>query len=617
MSATDDGKTIEQIVEEFDREMREEIQQQLYCNEEIKDDGEEIIEIDTEKCNKTEPDSSRTDIEVIDITSIPSTPTTISEKEPEEPESPILAWSPIRSPSKLTEMENWKYRDYHGLDHWDEIIPETQQSVENMEKEMEKENEEEYELPTQYDIPLEEAILLTRKGSKREQEEIEEHNKRAKNLLQDMWLLCHTDSEVSDIEDSHVSSQQTSDTTQEERADLEIAREEERNDPERDYEWENGLAQRVPNPYQRRRWWKYTGHVPDSMMNEPYDDQVQWIVEHIFNKIKSMTGLNFVVLGIEVCPETGRVHWHALLYFDVDKCFNTLHKMLPGQWQWLEPTRGNRVSQAIINWYKYVIKERTKLNTGREIQKWEREPGTIDRLMKEKKKRTFSEQLDDNYDNIMARDWHNVERDFLFQHAGQITNYLKMVRKPAITQNHDKLVFLWGPTRVGKSSLFKQWLSRKVCYLKNRDYKWFDGYIDQPIIVVDEMKPNIFCSDYMNWNEWGDRQPSTVEIKNGSVELGNEWMIVISNYSLEELCTKRGKFDRVLYDTFKSRCGDRETGTFRIAKIHGIRNGETIISEYDHNNPKEVKRMLRRLFGPWFRDIIKYYPPEVKYAENM
>lgn len=160
------------------------------------------------------------------------------------------------------------------------------------------------------------------------------------------------------------------------------------------------------------------------------------------------------------------MYCHELLYFDTDKRFNTFVKELPGQWQWLESNRGNGINQVILNWYNYVIKARTKKITGREIQRWEREQGTIDKMMANPAKRTFSEQFQDNYQQIMDRDWQNVEREFLFQHANKIGNFLKLFPQPGVAAKHDKLVFVWGPTRVAKSSLFKRWIPSQYYFMK-------------------------------------------------------------------------------------------------------------------------------------------------------
>ena len=602
-------KTVEEIVQEFEHE--EGVQSApISGNQEVVSNIKEII------CNETLPEEPKVEvddnnIEIIDISSTDSmddyntddilNTDTIVDDNNIRTEIIDLTGDTDKSddnnkesPVKLRDVEKYEYRAHS------------------------------FRLPTRPGENTEgwfERWKDWREAVNEENRRIRHHNRKARNLQEDIELLEDCPS-LLDTPTPNESSISNIDTTlnnlaSEIEEDLQDELEEERNDPERDFEWETGIANRCQSEHRRKRWWKYTGFCPEYMTDRPYNEQVDWIMTNIFEKIRKMTGLNFTVLGIEVCPETHRVHCHALLYFDTDKRFNTLKKELPGQWQWLESNRGTSVSQAILNWYNYVIKSRTKKNTGREIQRWEREPGTIDKMMTRSTKRTFTEQFADNYDQIMARDWQNVERDFLFQHANKIGNFLKMFPQPGIAAKHDKLVFVWGPTRVGKSSLFKRWIPSRLYYQKTPSNRWFDGYDRQPIVIIDEVKPRNFQADGMDWNDWGDRYSITAEVKHGTCNLCNEWLIVISNYSLRELCTRGNRFDNTLYQTFKSRCGDRETGFYRMKEIRGHMEGDKMISEYNYNDPREVKMMIHKIFGPWANDMLKYYEPTVALSRTQ
>ena len=582
MSQNTEEKTVEQIVQEFERE--EGVQsapvtdsqsvvsniEEIICTEtlpeepkvEVDDKNIEIIDLTQEVNSWSVGDKNNIKSEIIDLTKEDDS-LTVDEKNNNnsEPQSPIL----------LRHTDSFSYREAANQRH--RLIMDTWMKQTEFEEDQDL-------LEDNPDLSdMEEALKIM------EQDEIETVDSTLEELME------REEDRQDDLQ-------------------------EERNDPERDRDWELGIVNRCPAPNRRKRWWKYTGFCLETLKDQPYDKQVSWITESIFQKIRHMKGLNFCILGIEVCPETERVHCHALLYFDSDKRFNTLRTELPiGQWQWLDNNRGGSISQAILNWYRYVIKSRTKRNTGKEILKWEREPGTIDRMMANPGKRTFSEQFADNYQQIMDRDWQNVEREFLFQHANKIGNFLKLFPQPGVAAKHDKLVFVWGPTRVGKSSLFKRWIPSRNYYQKTPGNRWFDGYDRQPVIIIDEVTPRNFQADGMSWNDWGDRYSITAEVKHGTCNLCNEWLIVISNYSLRELCTRGNRFDATLYETFKSRCGDRELNFFRINKINGHMKGDKMISEYDYNAPRHVKMMIQRIFGPWANDMLIYYLPEVAICE--
>ena len=125
---------------------------------------------------------------------------------------------------------------------------------------------------------------------------------------------------------------------------------------------------------------------------------------------------------------------------------------------------------------------------------------------------------------------------------------------------------------VGKSSLFKRWIASHLYYQKTPGNRWFDGYDRQPIII-DEVTPRNFQADGMAWNDWGDRYSITAEVKHGTCNLCNEWLVMITNYSLRDLCTRGKYFDKTLYATFKSRCGDRELNFYRMTHISGHMEG--------------------------------------------
>lgn len=549
-------KTLTQIIEEFEQETGLQTTSSPN-NQEVVDKMEEII------CTETLPEEPKVEVDDSTIEIINCTQEvgdlSVDNKDNNnnsEPQSPIL----------LRHTDSYSYREAANLRH--RMIMDTWKKLEEFEEDQ--------------------------------------------DLLEDNPDLSDMEEAIKALEQDEI---ETVDTTLEE-LDREDELNDERNDPERDRDWELGMENRCPAPNRRKKWWKLTTFCPEGLKDESYDIQVAWLTANVFTILRHMNGVNFVVMGIEVCPETGRVHCHALIYFDVDKRFNTLKKELPvGQWQWLDGNRGGSISQAILNWYRYVLKTRTKRNTGKEILRWEREPGTIDRMMANPAKRTFSEQFQDNYEQIMARDWLNVEREFLFQHANKIGNFLKLFPQPGIAAAHDKLVFVWGPTRVGKSSLFKRWIPSRLYYQKTPGNRWFDGYDRQPIIIIDEVTPRNFQADGMSWNDWGDRYSITAEVKHGTVNLCNEWLVVISNYSLRELCTRGSRFDSTLYETFKSRCGDRELNFFRINKINGHMEGGKMVSEYDFNAPRDIKMMVQRIFGPWANDMLKYYEPMVANSE--
>lgn len=90
----------------------------------------------------------------------------------------------------------------------------------------------------------------------------------------------------------------------------------------------------------------------------------------------------------------------------------------------------------------------------------------------------------------------------------------------------------YGPTGTGKSRLAweKYGLS---CYQKMLN-KWWDGYDDQPVVVVEEWSPkNEVTASALKI--WADRYPFTAQIKGGVLQkIRPKKIVVISNYRLRD-----------------------------------------------------------------------------------
>lgn len=111
--------------------------------------------------------------------------------------------------------------------------------------------------------------------------------------------------------------------------------------------------------------------------------------------------------------------------------------------------------------------------------------------------------------------------------------YLNMKRK-RIGRNNIKCFWLVGRPGVGKTySVLHRFAPEKV-YVKENS-KWWDGYVDQPIVLFDDFdKTSVsYCL-----KRWADQYDLTGEIKGGQVCLYYNVLIITSNYTIEELFVK-------------------------------------------------------------------------------
>ena len=330
-----------------------------------------------------------------------------------------------------------------------------------------------------------------------------------------------------------------------------------------DEDWETGKTPdyKDVNPDEaRHRWWKST------IFSDYRDDSQKEVCfaveyfENIFQKILLLAGLICAVMGIEICPKTHRIHAHLILGFNQAKKYSTLKRKIgDGQLRYLTTT------DEIISWYEYVIKSFSKIIHPKKVLRWGEDKviakkNTLSRISK----RTHRDMFYDNRKYIEEGRFDEIDPYFRFDHMAKIQKWYNEQHRAAIRVDHDRLVFIYGKPGVGKTSLFSRNIDPNLIYWKNPANKWWCGYRNQPIVIVDELTPEQFQNGNINWNIIGDRNEVYVEVKGSQLPFQAQWVIVISNYTLDQLCTvRRHGLNETWKQTFKRRCGNKEDG-YRI-----------------------------------------------------
>lgn len=90
----------------------------------------------------------------------------------------------------------------------------------------------------------------------------------------------------------------------------------------------------------------------------------------------------------------------------------------------------------------------------------------------------------------------------------------------------------YGATGTGKSKLAWDKYG-KICFQKMLN-KWWDGYCDEPVVVIEEWSPkNEVTASALKI--WADRYPFTAQIKGGVLQkIRPRKIVVLSNYRLSD-----------------------------------------------------------------------------------
>jgi len=220
----------------------------------------------------------------------------------------------------------------------------------------------------------------------------------------------------------------------------------------------------------------------------------------------------YCVVGSEVCPTTGRQHIQGYVSFTAKVDFNTLKKLLPDDKSHIEQCKGTELDNM-----DYCMKEGNYLELGI--------PGTqgsrTDIKTAYAKSKTLKEFIA-NYPDIYTRYKAGVEGYY----RSQGEDYIIEEYKPLV-------IWLYGDTGRGKTRVVRDYLKVK----RQEGYRlwrrplgttaWFDGYANQDIVFLDEIRGSTYKFDDLL--QMLDYDCPKVPVKGGFTEFRPKILLITSN----------------------------------------------------------------------------------------
>lgn len=127
--------------------------------------------------------------------------------------------------------------------------------------------------------------------------------------------------------------------------------------------------------------------------------------------------------------------------------------------------------------------------------------------------------------------WDEIEDSTYVKYYKGLHKLAALKQKPA--ERKVDVACFWGNTGKGKSHLANQEMPQ--AYWKPSGV-WWDGYMGQKDIIIDDFEPDVDCSVFLRWI---DKWPLQVPIKGGFVTLQAERIIITTHFNPEELYPNR------------------------------------------------------------------------------
>lgn len=219
--------------------------------------------------------------------------------------------------------------------------------------------------------------------------------------------------------------------------------------------------------------------------------------------------LKYVAYGVETCPTTGREHLQMWASVFKPQRLTGWKKLFPGAH--IEEMRGSyEQNDAYCSKASSLTELGVKPNAN---------GCRVDVAL-------FCERL------AKGDKLHEVIMDMPVTFVKYNNGLSKLATYYSKPYEHDTVrgYWIWGVSGAGKSHYV---MNRFTDIFKKPQNKWFDGYVGQSTIYMEDYDCGKSLSHYMKI--WTDKWSCSGEVKGGTVQLQHHHFVVTSNYSIEDM----------------------------------------------------------------------------------
>lgn len=223
----------------------------------------------------------------------------------------------------------------------------------------------------------------------------------------------------------------------------------------------------------------------------------------------TLEGATYIIIGDEICPDTGRQHWQGYVYFKNPRSIKRVINLLRPRH--VEQAKGSPKQNRT-----YCTKEgKIILEKGTLPQQGQRKD------LEEIKEKILSGCSEEKIANDHFPTWCQYHRS--------LSRFRQLNTKPRHWKS--RVIWLWGPTGTGKSRLANNRGAKFITYSSKSGF--FDGYEGEEIVCFDDIDQFTFERQVLL--NLLDRYAYRLNVKGGSVEFIAKTIYLTSNYAPDEV----------------------------------------------------------------------------------